>query len=281
MTNTIQPGDDQFEEGAAPHLVIKATVVDGATGALWAWNQAQGAYQELIKPYSHQEHIPPIRDVREFGSLTAWSEYVKRFAKPDTTLITWRVEHGITAILDYHHPLTGEPGRCQWTARFPFKRSREWLAWAGLFASSPVPQKKAVEFLEDWRGTILVPAEAVILNLLRGLRITVNKVATPELRENGTAAVAFGDDRNAVGRDGVEVPTLLTIHLPVLDGDAIEGEFWDIEVRVRLDVDDNAKLGLRFSAPQADAVLEAVLAARLDVARTLLGETFPILRAAD
>lgn len=70
---------------------------------------------------------------------------------------------------------------------------------------------------------------------------------------------------------------MLRVAIPVLVGDVTK---WEIKVRMRVSVDDAAHLRFRFSIVNAERVLEQVYAERVAEAKGLLGEAFPLLRAA-
>jgi hypothetical protein len=166
----------------------------------------------------------------------------------------------------------------------PFRTSLQWDAWRGFASGQAIGQKSAVERLEDLAADIVEPSPADLTGLLRSLRASVNAKASAELRPDGTTSIAFErDSRVAAGKD-VDLPATFKIAIPVLKGHLNEDGvpvLYGLDVRVRVSVDDNAKLALRFTIPSAELALERVYAERVAAAKELLGETFDLLRASD
>lgn len=267
------------ERPTAPAVVVAPTYKDPITGALYVHSDLQMCQG----PWEEETHVGPIRCTERFGDVESWVAYVRRFCVPDEhqPLLTWN-RCGLRAVLDYH---AGEdaPGRCQWTAEYPFETSIQWRAWMGLASGQAVGQKAAVERLEELAEDIVEPPAADLAQLLRTLRATVKATADAELRPDGTTAVAFSQDARVKSADSVELPSSFTIAIPVLRGHVDqEGRpvLYRLQVRVRASVDESAKLTLRFTIPTAERVLEAVYEDRVNAARELLGESYSLLRAA-
>lgn len=271
--NTQPVGDHDFEEGDQTRLVLESAWTDPATGQVYV-------HKDLVpqKPdWTSIEHISPLKADEAFADVDSWAEYIAGYGTKGHVLATWNSQ-GLRAILDYHHS-TDEPDRTQWIARQPFALSTEWKAWTTFAAGQVHKQREAIEKLEEFGEDIVEPTETDLVLLLRNLRSNVTAAATTELREDGTTAVSWNQDKTVRGVAGtpVELPGVIKIAIPVLHGDVAK---WEVKVRLRTSVDDQAHLGLRFSLMNAERVLEAVYAERVTQAKALLGDDYTLLRAA-
>lgn len=275
---TTQP-IDPTQAQTAPHLTLAHVWKDGTTGETWV-------HKDMIKvaePWDEESHVPPTAITERFGDVEGWAAYVRDYGPTEKTFATWNSQ-GLRAVLDYPIPAE-EPGRCQWLALHPFTPSIQWRAWLGLANGQPVPQRAAVERLEDLAEDIREPDAAEVTGLLRNLRASVNAKADTELRPDGSTSVSFQRDTTIkAGVASVELPRSLTIAIPVLKGHVgPDGRpvLYRLEVRLRVSVDEAAHLAFRLSIPNAERVLEDVYAERVKLAAALLGPTFRLLRAAD
>lgn len=224
--------------------------------------------------WTREDHIGPTSRNEKFGDVESWASYVTRYAD-QSALLTW-CSRGLSAVLDYPTDLE-TPGRCQWTAVHPFTLSAEWRAWAAFASGSALSQRQAIEKLEDLGEDITEPAQADLTKLLRDLRANATAQAETEIRPDGTTAITFSKDTKVSGRAGAaELPALIRVAIPVLAGDATR---YEVRVRMRVSVDDNAHLTFRFSLVNAERVLEAVYEERVSGARALLGDERQLLRA--
>lgn len=270
---------------AGPAVIVPAAWVDPVSGATYVHKDLEAA--ELA--WENAEHIGPVRAREEFGDAESWAAYVKRYAyKPGDgetdewlPLLTWNRD-GLRAVIDYHSSADGTAGRCEWVALCPFDHSTEWKEWTAFANGAAVPQKTAVEKLEELADDILEPDAAAFLNLLRALRASASATAVTELRPDGTTAVKF-ESENSVraatmnAAERLELPPSLTIGIPVLRGDV---DRFRLTVRLRVSVDQSAHLSLRFSIQGAERVLEQCYAERVAKAQALLGDGYQLLRGA-
>jgi len=166
---------------------------------------------------------------------------------------------------------------------YPFTLAREWLAWTAIANGRGIRHQEALEFLEDHQADIHSPAPVDLMNILRSLRANVSAQATTELHPDGTTSVAFQKSSTIKAAGGtMELPPSFTIRIPVLHGhtnDEGKPVVYDLLVRLRASVADNAQLALRMGLPDAERVLEEVQLERVADAQVYLNET--ILRAAD
>ena len=271
---------DYTAPSTAPRLAIAPYYRDPVSGAVYVHRDLD----QREKPWEAEAHIGPINTMERFGDVESWVGYVQRFAGTDEwpPLLTWN-KHGFTAILDYHSN-SEDAGRCQWQAACPFVLSPEWRAWMALANGQPLSQRQAVEKLEDLAADIIDPTPADLVPILRNLRATVNATANTELRPDGTTSVAFTQDKTLKAAGNVDLPAQFKIAVRALTGHvdaAGKPVLYGLDVRVRVSVDDAAKLAFRFAIPGAERVLEAVYADRVAAAKALLGDGFSLLRAAD
>ena len=275
---------DPIDEGrvsTAPRLAIAPAWVDSTTGATYVHRDLA-----LQKPdWNVREHVAPINTSEAFGDVESWVAYVKRFGViggESSNLLSWN-KHGFRAVLDYHiHEEM--PGRCQWAAFCPFVLSPEFKAWLAFANGQPVSQKQAIEKLEDLAPDIVEPTPADLVPILRTLRATVNATAQTDLRPDGTTSVAFTQDKTLKSGGSLDLPASFAIAVRILTGhtdDKGKPVRYQLEVRVRVAVDDKAALSFRFTIPGAERVLEDVYADRVKAAKALLGDDYSLLRAAD
>jgi uncharacterized protein YfdQ (DUF2303 family) len=260
------------------HLTVAATYKDPTTGALYVHRELRAAQDA----WSEEAHIRPMAANEQFGDIGSFVSYVQKYAQETTTHLTWNAR-GLRAVLDYADRGDGSPGRCQWRAEMPFQTSAQWRAWIAL-TTGQHNQRSAIERLEDLAADIVSPVPTDLMGLLRSLRATVNARADTELRQDGTTKVSFEQDTKVQTAKSVELPNTIAIAIPVLKGHVdVEGRpvLYRLDVRLRVSVDDGAKLTLRFAIPTADRVLEDVYADRVAAAKALLSESFDLLRASD
>lgn len=263
----------------AAHLTVASSWQDPRTKALYI-------HESLVRvqePWAEESHISPMSVGEKFGDIESFAHYVARFGDPPTSHLTWN-SRGLRAVLDYAHQDTNAPGRRQWTAELPFVTSAAWNVWMAVANGQALGQKSAVEKLEDLATDIIEPKPADLMGLLRSLRATVNAKADTELRPDGTTKVAFERDTRVATASAVDLPALFAISIPILKGHVnAEGlpVRYRLEVRLRVSVDDAAKLSLRFAIPGAERILEDVYAERVEAAKAALGETYSLLRGAD
>lgn len=273
------PANDQEQEAAADHIIIEPFHKDPETGALFV-------HKDLVKvqdAWAEEEHVGPVSLDERLGDVESWVAYVKKHSDTESFL-TWSAA-GLSAFIDYPHPH-------KWSAAYPFVQTVEFRRWSGLATGQSVELKKVVEFLEDNAPDIFEPSSAALLDLLRMLKANTNATADVELRENGTSRVKFERDSNVKGANDAELPSEITIAIPVLKGHVeseddidrglVKGQpvRYKLVLKLRASVDANAKLSLRFNMPVMERVLEQVYAERVASAQALL-DGWTIYRAAD
>lgn len=272
-TLPIAAGSQLAAQGAP--VVVSPFYKDPQTGELFLHRdlfRAREAWEE-------EAHIGPVKAAERFGDFEGFAAYVKRYGKPETTFVRWN-KSGVTATLDYH--TAAAPNRSQWLAIYPFVATPAWDAWSKFADGHPVSQAPAVSFLEDRAVDVMTPAPVQLLPLLRNLKAYSNANAETEYRENGTAKITFNKDQGVRGAD-VELPTELEIGIPIYKG---HPDILKLTVRVRVTVDDTARLAFRFTIPRVEEIIDTLREELVDkVDMALNGDTdapdYPILRAAD
>lgn len=268
---------------SAPHITIPSAYTDPKTGAVYVHSSLDLA----IDAWEVEGHISPAKVSESFGDVDSWAQYVNTYASDgagdERPLITWS-EKGLRAVLDYHS-IDQKPNRCQWVAEMPFILSPVWRKWAALANGSPRSQREVLEAFEDLGADILEPAAADLVALVRTLRATSMASADTELRPDGTTRVSYTKNQTVSAGELVLPPTL-TIAVQALKGHVVSDEngkdvpvLYRLTVRMRVSVGDDARLSFRLSMPDAERVLEAVYADRVEAARLALGADFSILRA--
>lgn len=277
MSDTTYPAD-QFEAQDAPRLTLHPTVKT-ADGAEWVHKD----YVLAVGSWAVERHLGPVQADVRFGDVESWAAYVARFAPPNNaaSLLTWS-ERGLSAVLDYH--TMDDAGRCAWHASHAFVPSPQWASWSRLANGQPVAQKQLVEALEDLAEDIVAPDAAALLEILRALRTTANIGGATTINPDGSTSVAWSKEAQVTAK--AEIPPVITAKIPILKGHTRTGEdgrplqvVYEVPVRLRPSVDDQARVVFRLSVPLADRILERVYADRVAVAQAALGDGFRILRA--
>jgi hypothetical protein len=281
MNEQVIPITATDEEQTAARLTIDPMLQPG-DGSYWAFNGT--GYTKIVEPWAVEEHIDPISRTERFGDIESFVAYVHRFAGAveHAPLLTWS-ERGLKAVIDYHSQ-DGTPNRCNWLAEHPFERTKQWVAWGALADGRARSQKDVVEALEDMAEDILDPDAATITALLRSLKATSKAEGTAELRPDGTTSITYAKV-TTVKTGGVDVPSTIKITVPVFKGHTEandDGKLvpvrYSLTVRIRVDSDDG-KVSFRLSRPQAETVFESALMDRIETAKGLLTEAYPLLRS--
>lgn len=278
MVDTTPIESKGYGPGDQTRLVVAASYTDPITGMVYVHKDLEPA----LAPWQAEAHIPLAQVNEQFGDVPSWVDFVKRFvpapADDYPPFLTWNAR-GLHAILDFHEAI-GTPDRCRWRATCPFVHSPEWRAWTRLASGIALKQRELVEQLEDLAEDIREPSAADLMTVLRSLRANVQATATTELRPDGTTSVAWSQDKTLTGGRAGELtlPAVLTIAVPVLKGDP---QPYQLLVRLRATIDDSAHLAFRLSLVNAERVLEAVYADRVEQATAALGEGYQLLRGAD
>ena len=268
---------DTADEQQAPHLTIQAhhRAADGSE-----WLREGDGYRKVVGAWDTEQHIPPFKAHERLGDVPSFCDYVQRFGQADRALLTWTTG-GLKAVLDYGR--IEEPDRKAAIVEHPFQTTRQWQAWQRIANGNAIGQKALIEALEEHRQDVQDPDAATIVGLIASLRANVNVAATSELSAGGNTTLSFSRQTTV----SVKLPTSITIGIPVLkghtapDSQGVEGPVrYAIEVLIRVDVLDGGKLAFRLSMPNAEQALEDAVADRVAAARALLGEAFPLLRAA-
>lgn len=264
MSDTLPAAIDV---GKQPAVIVAAVYSDPVDHSLYV-------HKDLVNVRAAYTIGPPEAE-EDFGDVDSWAAYVKSHAGARPPFLTWS-STGLHAVLDYHSG--GDAGRLRWTADLPFDPSPEWLSWMGIATGHGIPQAKAVEFLDDHSPDITDPDAATLMTILSSLRANANKSAQTDMRPDGTSSVTWSDNKTVAGRGGTaDLPPEFTITIPILKG---HDQRYKLGVKVRVSVDDQARLALRFSIPLADQALEMVYAKIVAEAKALLGDGFSVLRAA-
>lgn len=279
---TVPVGDGAIRPANA--LTLTPSITDPKTGQLYVHRDMV----PMLPNWSVEQHIPPAVADERFGDIESWCQYVERYADDDGAFLTWN-SSGLSAILDYHL-FDGTPGRCAWKARHDFVASTQWRHWSTLANGAPRQQKDVLERLEDLSADIVDPDPSGLLALLRTLRATASCTATTDLNPDGSSSISYQRTTTVKNAGPLELsmPPEIKILIPVLKGHVEpSGDTlgipvrYEIPVKIRVSVDDQARLALRLSIPTAERILEDVYADRVQAAKTSLGSGYTLYRAAD
>jgi hypothetical protein len=270
----ITPVTSDDDEQTQRRLTIDPQIT-APDGSFYVFDTAAGGYRQVVAPWAVADHIGPVKADETFGDVESWAGYVLRFGGTagGGVLLTWSKAR-LKATLDYHGD-DRSPDRAQWTATYPFERTREWVAWERLANGRQMAQRELIEALEDRADDVRVPEGGELLGLLKKLRATVNMAMDATIDDNGNVSLKQEHSTST----SLKLPPTITISIPILkghterDGQGIEGPVrYEIEVRIRVDVLDGGKVAFRLSWPKAEQALEDAIADRVNAAKALLGE---------
>jgi uncharacterized protein YfdQ (DUF2303 family) len=151
-----------------------------------------------------------------FNDPAGFILYVKDFQDPATRLF-YRLDGTVVAVIDHHiHRNSTEPLRCAQPAQrhgdhiatLKLERSPEWDIWSAA-SLKPFGQQAFAEFLEDQIDDIIKPDPTAIVDVARGLAVTVG--ATLRQATNlATGEVQFSYDETVDGKvrgSSASIPT--------------------------------------------------------------------------
>lgn len=153
-----------------------------------------------------------VRDVGSF--LTYYDKHAETQAE------TWVTPTEITAVLNAHHPHTGQARWEDHRVVLVLQHSVEWKRWAGV-SGKLYGQEDFAEFLEDAAANVVEPDMASILEMVQTLVATTRVEFESHYRtDNGQRAFRYKETVAAkVGQKGeLEVPERLQLLLRVYEG---------------------------------------------------------------
>lgn len=273
----ITPVTENDDEQTQPRLTIDPEIT-APDGSFYVFD-GQSGYRKVVEAHESDTYIPPFRSEAKLGDIESWCAFVVQFSMPSVMpLLTWS-QNGLKAVLDYGE--MDAPARRRAVAEHPFQTTRQWQAWQKITGQAH-GQKALIEALEEHRQDVQDPDAAKMVELIRSLRANVNVAAESELGSNGNTKLSFSRQTTT----SVELPPSLTIGIPVLkghtapDANGVDGPVrYAIEVLIRVDVLDGGKLAFRLSMPNAEQALEDAVADRVRLAKSTLGEAYPLYRA--
>lgn len=182
----------------------------------------------IVKPSGYT--LVPVENfletpVRAQGLIKAESidsllGYVCRYAGSCNPVIF--VDRGsmyIEAVLDWHEHRENGLGRWgEHCVAMSLAHTQEFQAWLGI-AGKPVNQKQFAEFIEENLEAVFGPPAADILTVITTIEGKRNVDFKSGVRlSNGDVQLRYEERTDAKGHGDIEVPSELTLRLPVFTG---------------------------------------------------------------
>lgn len=187
------------------------------------------------------------------------ADYVNAFKGDGTRLFGAISENSITAVLDYHEPVSspgGEPDHAQHVAALKLPFSLEWKAWTEADGKL-YPQLDFVRFLEENREDIASPAAADVLEACRDLQALRKVDFRSVVREDSeNYKIEWADESDARSKKGdVTLPAEFKLSIPVY----FEGRPVEVIALLRWKLDtDTGTLALGIKLKRAERIRQAM-----------------------
>jgi len=193
----------------------------------------------LKYPYGLPPRKPDhIKASVALGDAASFCRYVKLYQDETTRVFASPEQFGFRAILDYHPAIQKQvgdgspeaadlapaPASANFTdhsATLTLKRSDQWNLWMAKNEKA-IPQAEFAEFVEDNYRDIASPPPAVMLEVARDLKATIDvNFASKVTSKNGAVQLAYQEVVTAgVGPAGnMEIPDTFSILIPVFYGE--------------------------------------------------------------
>ena len=253
-------------------FAVAAHYRDPLTGALYIHEDLD----EVRKAWDDADRIPPVKESIMLGSVEAWAAYVSRYGIPKKTFMTWN-DRGLEATLNYH--TKDDPGRASWVVRYAFTVTERFRRWWNALDASRIDHQTFVELLEDGLDDITEPEKLTVLDIVRTLRVTSKSAGSTEIRKDGTTSISFNQDAHVRGSASgqTELPSNIRISVNVFEGEDMAPV--DVDVRLRVGIDSEGKVGFRLSAPDFEDVVTGIKKELVVKAELLLDDYAGILKS--
>ncbi len=159
------------------------------------------------KPYS-------ISESRTLPSLKSFTDYVTGFGGKNTVIFADSERNVLEAVLDYHGK--EDPSWCRHKVTFKLEQDEDFKNFIGLDRRS-MNQTQLVMELSDYAQEFITPAPADMLSLVRNIKAAktddfTGKIAPGQVNQKSERNITV------TGGDGLDIPDLFKIALPVFSG---------------------------------------------------------------
>lgn len=235
--------------------------VELATGKVWVVNGPDGP--TLYDLTGDKYATAPAR-IRRTAALThheALLAYWDKYRDDGSEMYADPKGYTLTAVLDAPHD---GPSFETHTATLKLDISPELAAWMHNDGKT-LSQEAFAEFIDDHMHAIADPPAADLLEMVQQFQATTTATFKAGFKlVNGARQLEYTEQVDAtVKGDHIDVPTGITLHLPVFRGDA-DGVEVVAKLRYRINHNGPGKLGIGYKLVQVadivDAAFEAVIA---------------------
>ncbi len=159
------------------------------------------------KPYS-------ISEARTLPSLKSFTDYVTGFGGKNTVIFADNERNVLEAVLDYHGK--EDPSWCRHKVTFKLEQDEDFKNFLSL-DRRPMNQTQLVMELSDYAQEFVQPSPADILDLVRNIKAAKTddfsgKVTPGQVNQKSERTITV------TGGNGVEIPEMFKIALPVFSG---------------------------------------------------------------
>lgn len=207
-----------------------------------------------------------VRQQVSFDTSESFADYVNTFKGANTRLFVSVAQTKMVAEIDYH-PAAGTPAQRGHRAAWPMPVSEEWKRWTGI-DGQPLPQARFAEFLEENLADVVEPTGAALLEVATYLQAKKKVEFKSGVRlANGDVQLTYDETTEAGGRGQVNVPTEITLGLPVFFG----GERYKAKAFLRWRITDDGKLTFIVALHRRQMILQDAVQAAAKIVGAAVG----------
>jgi uncharacterized protein YfdQ (DUF2303 family) len=173
--------------------------------------------------YRERQGLPPIRKAGTFNftETPGFCNYIKDYGNSNRrSLWADRKKGHVTAIINGHDRVDGQPGWGDHRAVLTLTPTKEWTEWMKI-SGEQQPQDKFAEFLEDHLGDVREPDAAQLLEIATSISASTGTSFSQAIRPN-SGEVQFSFVENIEGRAGrsgqLKIPTHIQLGITPWEG---------------------------------------------------------------
>lgn len=176
---------------------------------------------EIVNLKDYLPEYPERKEVKyTFTSVASFCQYVNE-QKNEYSRIFAKLRESpyvFDAVIDHHQTAAGHADWCRHHAILELRLSEQFQTWKEIDGKMN-PQAAFALYLKDNRYDIVTPDNASVLQLVMELEANADCRCVGKVPTNNGTAFSFREDvATSVNGQKVEVPTELTLSIPVFEG---------------------------------------------------------------
>jgi len=196
----------------------------------------------------------PRRIKKQFSLSTelSFTQYVDKFLRPETIFLCMKSHPYIHAIIDYHDKVDEKdlPSFCTHLVDYKPVHSIEWNRWTNT-CGKKMTQVAFAEFIEDNIKDVVEPDSAQLFTDITNFRLIRRATFGSKINvQNGEIDFQYSNESEKNG--SVKLPETLTLGIRVFE----EGEYYNVNVKLRYRVDEDEGLVLWYEITNQDKVYD-------------------------